>query len=66
MTTKIMKMLSNIIEHFITNVWDYSLFAGVALVLRWIYVVKGFDSFVLSLGLLLIFTSFINEYNSKK
>lgn len=66
MATKILMTMNNVFSHFVKNIWDYSLFGGIALVLRWIYVVKGFDSFVLSLGILMIFTSFINEYNSKK
>lgn len=63
MITKILTIIINILNHIATNISDYTLIVGVGLVLRWIYVVKGFDSFTLCLGFTFILFSFVNGYN---
>lgn len=62
---KVLIALGIIISHLIKNLSNYLLFIGLFLVIYYIYTQFGFDSTLLSIGILCILTSIINELNKK-
>lgn len=55
--------LSMIFSHLFRNLSNYLLLIGILLVIHYIYIVHGFNSCLLSVGIVCIATSVINELN---
>lgn len=66
MMKKLIKICSDFISHIIINLSDYMLAIGIILLLRYVYVIKGFDMFTLCLGFVFIIFAFIIAYNKTK
>ena len=61
---KVVIAFISVVQHFIKNISNYSLFAGLALVLNFVFKKYGIDIVLLSVGVLLIATSFVLEINN--
>lgn len=53
-----------LIQHFVKNFSNYSLLAGLLLVVNFIFKKYGVDTGLLSVGILLLITSFVLEVNN--
>lgn len=53
-----------LVQHFIKNFSNYSLLAGLLLVVNFIFKKYGVDTGLLSIGVLLLITSFVSEINN--
>lgn len=61
---KFVNAFAALVQHFIKNFSNYSLLAGLLLVVNFIFKKYGVDTGLLSIGVLLLITSFVSEINN--